>query len=225
MSGINLFGGMSRVPAPDGAGSFSTLMADPPWLERGSGQIKRGADRHYPLMKTEAICSLPVAAWMAANSHAYIWVTNNFLEDGLRVMRAWGFRYITKIDWFKADLDDDWIDAVLTDTAIDDASRQTLVDEADARLQMGIGQYFRGVTESCLFGVRGSLPYRLRPDGKRAQGRTGFHAPRTEHSVKPEAMRRMVELVSPGPYLEMFARRQTPNWTCWGNEMTEVPAS
>lgn len=212
----------SSVPAPIGAGTFRTLMSDPPWLERGSGQIKRGADRHYPLMKTEAICALPVADWMAQDAHAYIWVTNAFLPDGLRVMTAWGFRYITKIDWFKGDLDEDWIDGVLTDVALDDASRAKLIAEADARLQMGIGQYFRGVTESCLFGVRGVLPYRTRPDGKRAQGRTGFHAPRTEHSVKPEKMRQMAELVSPGPYLEMFARRPVPGWTLWGNEVTHA---
>lgn len=220
MSSFDLFA--SDVPAPDGAGTFHTLLADPPWLERGSGQIKRGADRHYPLMKTAAICALPVSSWMAPDAHGYVWCTNNFLEDGLQVLRAWGFRYVTKIDWFKGDLAVDWVDAVLTDPQIDEASRDTLIAEADARLQFGLGQYFRGCTESCLFGIRGQLPYRARADGKRAQGRTGFHAPRTEHSAKPEAMRRMVELVSQGPYLEMFARRPAPGWTCWGNEIAEA---
>jgi N6-adenosine-specific RNA methylase IME4 len=218
VSGFDLFGDVPSVAPPSIAGSFRTLMADPPWLERGSGQCKRGADRHYPLMKTEAICALPVSSWMADDAHAYIWVTNNFLPDGLRVMAAWGFRYVTKIDWFKGDIGEDWIDAVVTDVGIDDASRQKLLDDADASLQMGIGQYFRGVTESCLFGVRGSLPYRMRPDGKRAQGKTGFHAPRTEHSVKPECFRKTVELVSHGPYLEMFARRSAPGWSTWGNQ-------
>jgi N6-adenosine-specific RNA methylase IME4 len=221
MSGFDLFGDLARVAAPAGAGTFCTLMADPPWLERGSGQIKRGADRHYPLMKTDAICRLPVSSWMAADAHAYVWVTNNFLPDGLRVMAAWGFRFITLVTWFKGDLSDDWVDMVCTDQQIDEPSREKLIVQADAALQMGIGQYFRGVTESCLFGVRGTIPYRTRPDGKRAQGRTGFHAPRTEHSVKPEAMRRMVELVSPGPYLEMFARREVPGWTVWGNQVAD----
>ena len=35
------------------------------------------------------------------NCHLYLWVTNNFLPDGLKVLDAWGFRYISKIDWFK----------------------------------------------------------------------------------------------------------------------------
>lgn len=194
-----LFDDLRRVPPPVGSGRFSTLMADPPWLERGGGQIKRGADRHYPLMPTKDIAVLPVREWMAADAHLYLWVTNNFLEDGLLVMRAWDFRYITTVTWVK--------------------------DKA------GLGQYFRGMTEHVLFGVRGRLPYRTRDDGKRAQGRTvvyapeecplpaAVEAPRTEHSVKPEIFRRTFEQVSPGPYLEMFARRPAHGWTVWGNEV------
>lgn len=196
----------SPIVAPAQAGSYVTLMADPPWWEAGGGKIKRGADRYYPLMKTRDICALPVRDWMAENSHAYVWVTNNFLPDGLKVLEAWGFRYITKIEWFKSR---DGNDSLTTASEC---------DAADADLQMGIGQYFRGCTETCLFGVRGVLPYRFLPNGKRAQGLTGFHAPRTEHSVKPAKMRAMVERVSPGPYLEMFARQPVEGWDVWGNE-------
>ena len=74
------------------------------------------------------------------------------------------------------------------------------------------------MTESCLFGVRGDVEYRV-IDGTRAQGRTGFHAPRQQHSAKPEKFRAMVERVSHGPYLEMFARRAAPGWDLWGNEV------
>ena len=38
------------------------------------------------------------------------------------------------------------------------------------------------------------------------------------HSQKPEAFLDLVEQVSPGPYLEMFARRQRLGWDTWGNE-------
>lgn len=44
---------------------------------------------------------------------------------------------------------------------------------------------------------------------------------RSEHSRKPEAFLDMVESVSPGPYLEMFARRQRLGWDTWGNEALE----
>lgn len=198
---MNLFTDSSIVPPPR-AGDYVTLMADPAWKEAGGGKIRRGANRHYPLMKTREICALPVREWMRADAHIYLWVTNNFLEDGLEVMRAWGFRYVTKIEWFKGDIDDE----VPVEAMRDD------------ELQMGIGQYFRGVTESCLFGVRGNVPYRFLANGKRAQGLTGFHAPRTRHSEKPRKMRQMIERVSHGPYLEMFARRPVDGWDVWGNE-------
>ena len=42
--------------------------------------------------------------------------------------------------------------------------------------------------------------------------------PRGRHSTKPEAFIDMVERVSPGPYLELFARRQRLGWDTWGNE-------
>ena len=36
----------------------------------------------------------------------------------------------------------------------------------------------------------------------------------------------LVENISPGPYLEMFARSPRPGWAVWGNEVTntvEIP--
>lgn len=230
---------------PKSAGFYQTIMADPPWLERGSGQCKRGADRHYSLMKTRDICALPVARWAAPSAHLYLWVTNNFLPDGLEVMWAWGFRYVTKIDWYKGYFDPACYsvlraglreacgvhdEAALDSIAVrvfEEMCEETSGDDLDGDLQVGIGQYFRGCTESCLFGVRGSLPYRMLPNGKRAQGRTGFHAPRGEHSAKPEKFRAIVEKVSHGPYLELFARRPAPGWDLWGNQapvLAEDPA-
>jgi N6-adenosine-specific RNA methylase IME4 len=45
-----------------------------------------------------------------------------------------------------------------------------------------------------------------------------FAWPRGEHSEKPEAFLDIVEQVSPGPYLEMFARRARFGWDYWGDE-------
>lgn len=41
---------------------------------------------------------------------------------------------------------------------------------------------------------------------------------RGRHSQKPEAFLDLVEQVSPGPYLELFARRNRLGWDTWGNE-------
>jgi N6-adenosine-specific RNA methylase IME4 len=42
--------------------------------------------------------------------------------------------------------------------------------------------------------------------------------PRPEHSRKPEVFLDLAETVSPGPYLELFARRQRLGWDTWGDQ-------
>jgi len=83
--------------------------------------------------------------------------------------------------------------------------------------RQGLGQYFRGITEHCLFGVSGKLPFKT-INGKRMQGTTFIHAERREHSRKPEEMRSMIEKVSYDPRIELFAREQSPGWDVWGND-------
>jgi len=85
--------------------------------------------------------------------------------------------------------------------------------------KLGLGRYFRSQTEHVLFGVRGKLPLR-------AQDIPNFlEAPQGRHSEKPEAFYELVERASPGPYLELFARRGRPGpWTCWGAEVGAPPA-
>lgn len=43
-------------------------------------------------------------------------------------------------------------------------------------------------------------------------------APRLAHSAKPDVFLDLVEQVSPGPYVELFARRARFGWDYWGDE-------
>jgi N6-adenosine-specific RNA methylase IME4 len=86
--------------------------------------------------------------------------------------------------------------------------------------RMGLGTYLRNATEHVLFGTRGKAPVMFR-----AQPNWLF-APLQEHSHKPEELYQVIERVSPGPYLELFARRHQPGWDAWGNEIEsdiEIP--
>jgi N6-adenosine-specific RNA methylase IME4 len=74
-----------------------------------------------------------------------------------------------------------------------------------------VGSYVCSV-EFCIFARRGSLAT------KRQQIGTCYNWPRTKHSAKPEAFQDMVETMSPGPYLELFARRTRLGWHTWGNQ-------
>ncbi len=176
---------------------YHTVYADPPWMEAGAGKIKRGANRHYPLMKTKDIANLNVPDICADNCHLYLWVTNNFLKDGLDVMKSWGFRYITKITWIKGVV-----------------QQNNIVKMEHA----GLGQYFRGQDEVCLFGVKGTLPYKY-VDNQRKQGTTVIVAPRGRHSEKPLEMYELIEKVSFPPYIELFSRKRRKKWDIWGNEL------
>lgn len=89
-----------------------------------------------------------------------------------------------------------------------------------AKLRLGLGNYLRGCTEYCLLGVRGKLPVKFK-----AQPNFGIF-PIQDHSHKPEEFHKIIERVSPGAYLELFARRRQPGWDVWGNEIDsdiEIP--
>jgi N6-adenosine-specific RNA methylase IME4 len=87
--------------------------------------------------------------------------------------------------------------------------------------KMGLGQYYRGLTEQCLFGsTKKRLPYKTM-DGKRQQGVTGFYEEKGRHSEKPTQMREMIETVSFEPRIELFARERFDGWDCWGNQIDE----
>jgi N6-adenosine-specific RNA methylase IME4 len=78
----------------------------------------------------------------------------------------------------------------------------------------GMGAYFAGTTQHCLFGYYKKCRFplaRWRP--------TDFRASVKRHSEKPEAFYDLVESVSPGPRLELFARKSRPGWAVWGNEV------
>jgi N6-adenosine-specific RNA methylase IME4 len=81
----------------------------------------------------------------------------------------------------------------------------------------GMGNYFRGSTEQVLFAVRGSQGLKRKDCG------TWFQAPRGPdgHSSKPDEFYTIVESCSPGPFLDVFSRRQRNGWTAWGAEVSQ----
>lgn len=79
--------------------------------------------------------------------------------------------------------------------------------------QPGVGHYLPNNTEHVILASKGKP---MTPDSKPLP--TWYIWPRAAHSQKPEAFYDLVEQVSPGPYLELFARRNRLGWDTWGNE-------
>jgi N6-adenosine-specific RNA methylase IME4 len=82
--------------------------------------------------------------------------------------------------------------------------------------RIGLGQYLRNATEHLILGTRGNAPVNFRAQP------TWMFGPLQEHSHKPEEQYAVIEHISDGPYLELFARRRPPSkadWSTWGNEV------
>lgn len=176
---------------------YKTIYADPPWLEVGGGKIHRGADRHYPLMKTEDIKWLDVGSIADKDCHLYLWTTNNFLEDALEVMRHWGFRYITNIVWCKDRFGLGYYFR---------GQHELLLFGTKGNLK----PKHKLFNNPALWSGTPQLEGTKTPT-------TVIHAKRTEHSSKPQEFYDLIETVSHSPYAELFARNKREGWDTWGN--------
>lgn len=183
---------------------YRTIVADPPWPMGDFGARSLStkgfwAERHvgpskpvpYERMSINAIAALPVSDVAEDGAHLYLWAINSLVCEAHDVARAWGFRPASLLTWCKEPRG------------------------------LGMGGTFVGSTEIILFCRRGSLAALRRWDTTWFRWKRPYVNGKPAHSTKPEAMLDMVEQTSPGPYLELFARRNRLGWDTWGNEALE----
>jgi len=182
--------------------TYRTIVADPPWPASGDSRARsrpwagkggrRGRDTFFPY-ETQSLSwiqALPVAEFAEADAHLYLWVPASLNREGVgaQTARAWGFGVVSEIVWDK--------------------------------LNFGLGKFPRPQHEILLVCRRGSLPFQVNNAGSVQR----WHAPRAKgnggriHSAKPDGSYDLIESASPGPYLEMFARRQRLGWDSWGDQ-------
>lgn len=82
------------------------------------------------------------------------------------------------------------------------------------KFRLGLGVYLRNATEHLLFATKGRAPVQFKAQP------TWINAPAQGHSHKPEEQYPLIERISPGPYLELFARRRQLGWDAWGNQVS-----
>jgi len=171
--------------------TYRTVVADPPWCPELGGAW-RAPDKARPQHHYSTLSVSEIARLSpptAKQAHLYLWAIAQHVDWAYEIARAWGFQPIILWTWKKPGL--------------------------------GVGR-FRCNTEHVLVARKG--PRQGNPFG--AMGRVGsvtdgtlFEWPRGGHSEKPEAFLDLVERISPGPYLEMFARRKRLGWSVWGDEV------
>lgn len=177
--------------------TYHTIVVDPPWPQKGGGSL-RGREgfldaggRSDPLpYRTMTVEDICNLIIPATpDAHLYLWTTSGFLGDAFDLVRWWGFDYSTTLVWAKAPIGH------------------------------GLGGAYGIATEFVLFGRRGSLPALSKVGRNWFQWKRPYdERGKPQHSAKPEEFYAMVEQVSPGPYLDMFARRSRLGWDVWGDE-------
>ena len=71
---------------------YSVIYADPPW-RYSAKNVQGAAEKHYPTMGIDELCTLPVADLAAPDSVLFLWATFPQLPEALRLIKAWGFTY------------------------------------------------------------------------------------------------------------------------------------
>lgn len=216
-------------------GKFNLIYADPPWrfknwsmnelAERGEKWARRNGRSPYDVMDLQDICALPVGDLAAKDAFLAMWITDPKINEGLQVMGAWGFEYVTVLfHWVKTDplgLKINYNTLLESASPIlgnGKTSQIVRLDPDDVKgWHFGLGYHSRANPELCLLGKRGKGLRRVDNTIPRL-----IVAPVGEHSQKPnEARHRIVRLYGDVPRAELFARQRVPGWDIWGNEAPE----
>ena len=169
--------------------NYQVIYADPPW-DYQQCRLSGSAKKHYPTMRIEELCALPVADIADRDCALFLWATFPQLPEALRLIKAWGFVYKTvAFVWLKQ-------------------NRKALT------WFYGLGFWTRSNAEVCLLATKGH------PKRQSAGIQQLVISPVERHSKKPDEVReKIVELMGDVPRIELFARQQTPGWDVWGNEV------
>lgn len=219
---------------------FQVIVADPPW--RPSDQlkmssVKRGSAANYRVMTTQDIRELPVSEIADPDGCVLaLWVLGSMLEEGMQVMRDWGFQQKQVFVWVKTKKSRySTTEKVLTNLAslaermkpgsvskIKDYGRLMRATlraiPLETTLGFGMGRLFRQTHEICLIGINNTKIYRKLEN--KSQRSVCFDI-NEGHSIKPEILQDRLDIMFPdAKKLEMFGRRNREGWVVVGDEVS-----
>jgi N6-adenosine-specific RNA methylase IME4 len=189
---------------------YSIIYADPAWKYRDKRLARGGAENHYSTLSLQEIMKLPVSEIAEDDCALLIWVTWPLLFSKPShigcVIHDWGFEYKTcGFIWVKTNKHTETNQGMMF---MSDAFKPE--DENF----WGCGNYTRSNTEPCLLATRGK-PMVYNRDVHQL-----IYHPIMRHSEKPAETRdRIVRLFGDVDRIELFARRRSPGWDTWGNEV------
>jgi N6-adenosine-specific RNA methylase IME4 len=82
---------------------YNLIVADPPWRFKtySDNGLRKSAAAHYPVMRLEEICDLPVGQLAGGDCLLLLWACGCMLPEALKVMGRWGFAFKSELVWEK----------------------------------------------------------------------------------------------------------------------------
>lgn len=206
---------------------YRTIVADPPWDYAGKTLPWRSTSKPtYKLMPLDKIRALPVADLASGDAHLYLWAVLPMMREAYGVVEAWGFTPETMLTWCKPGpgLGGGWRGNTehLIVARRGWSSVNPTCDICGGRARGAR----KCICSKPVWRVKGKL---LEESDAQRQAflsmtkGTWYIVPRRNHSEKPELFIDLIELMSPAPRLELFARRARLGWDVWGNEVESNP--
>lgn len=206
---------------------YSTIVADPPWSYEGKTAPWRSTSgQAYSLMPLGDIKALPVADLAAPDAHLYLWAVLPMMREAYEVVEAWGFTPDTLLTWCKpgpglgAGFRGNTEHLIVARRGFSYINPTCATCGGRAR---GARKCSCATPEWRHFGKPIDDPAPRRAFASTTDG-SWFVAPRGVHSEKPPLFLDLVEQMSPGPYVELFARAARLGWDSWGNGYEEAVA-
>jgi len=167
----------------------------------------RGRPQHYQRMTTQQIAaSNPIRIIHPDGGWLGLWATGPQVENMFGWVDAWRRQWGRPIKFSTRGLA--WVKLINSHPGIDVAP----VGPSDFANGQGLVS-LKNLEDLWLFKVGAA---RLRQRGQKEL----LVAPRREHSRKPDESFDRIQIMLPGPYVEVFSRQPRAGWTVWGDEAT-----
>lgn len=225
---------------------YSTIVVDPPWPyeTQPTGYQRESGKRSflpYSTMTVDEVKALPIGDVAVLDAHLYLWTTQRFVWDAVDVVEGWGFQDPQLLVWCKTPtgamtggafaptcefllfarrnhgplLKAMWQDAGYTPAEIHREVRGGRQTGLVSMWAKGTRYPSEGDWERMHNLLPKGIDHRAGPPRATIDS-TWFQWPRGPHSAKPAAAYDLIERVSPGPYVDIFARATRLGWDSWG---------
>jgi len=221
---------------------FKCFVIDPPYSFKDKlsmSDVARSAESNYDVLSINEIKLLKIKDIADTGAILSLWVPSSLLQEGLDIMKSYGFTQKQTYIWVKSKLDPfeplkdsfmsfykNEIKNKIKDLSLDIKSNflqsnhlknltVKSLDLLNTMMSFGMGRLFRQCHELALIGTNSNLVYKNLLNKSQ---RSVSLAPNLKHSAKPSNLQDSLDLMFNVKKIEIFARNQRKGWVCVGNE-------